>query len=365
MAMAEARTLATLAELKRNLIDLKHLPERTAYEQISQQYADRLQQWAVGHRQRKQERDCKRSHYRKILQGDALETMLNALNRESQQDSTEYRYLKQARTQALNPLAEAIAQADQQAQTLKRCYTDLSGRWQAQMQAAYFAAQAGAVQPLDVENLTLPILYQDEALIVVDKPAGLLSVPGRRYHLQDSVLSRLRYQLPNCSFLQLIHRLDQDTSGLLAVAIAADAHVALSQQFAQRQVHKTYEAILSRPIDTLSGSFCGTVELPLWSNPETRPRQMVDFQRGKPSRTDVRILTPGEQPRAELTPRTGRTHQLRVHTAHREGLNAPILGDALYGSSRPTERLHLHATALELVHPVTSEGLRFSSIAPF
>lgn len=358
-----------LAELKRNLLDLKSLPERTVYERLSRQYADRLHQLAVSHRQKKQVRDRKRSDSYKTLQGEALATVLDALNRESQQDSAECRCLKQARSQALSPLADAIAQADQQAQILKQRYADLTSEWRSQMQAAYFETQADAMQSLGVGNLTLPILYQDEALIVVDKPAGLLSVPGRRYHLQDSVLSRLRYQLPNCSFLQPVHRLDQETSGLLVIAIAADAHATLSQQFAQRQVHKIYEAILSRPINRFCGSpadsLSGIVELPLWSNPENRPRQTVDFQRGKPSRTDFKVLTPGEKPRVELTPRTGRTHQLRVHAAHLEGLNAPILGDALYGSSKLKERLHLHAAALEFVHPVTGAGLRFSSTAPF
>ncbi|MEL6813568.1 MAG: RluA family pseudouridine synthase [Cyanobacteria bacterium J06598_3] len=222
----------------------------------------------------------------------------------------------------------------------------------------------------------LLILYEDAFLKVVDKPAGLLSVPGRRYHQQDSVLSRLRYSLPEQSFLQLVHRLDQATSGLLVVATCAEAHAALSQQFAQRQVHKTYEALLSHPIDTASG----VIDLPLWPDPENRPRQRVDFQRGKPSKTAYRRLTSGDNPRVELVPYTGRTHQLRVHAAYAKGLNSPILGDGLYGSVKQDlaerglmedgwnaqpQRLHLHATRLEFVHPMTGEALCLKSVVPF
>lgn len=233
--------------------------------------------------------------------------------------------------------------------------------------------------PITTEVIApLPIVYQDEHLIVVDKPAGLLSVPGRRYHLQDSVLGRLRHQLPNPSFLRAVHRLDRDTSGLLVIAASADIHRALSQQFAQRQVHKTYEAILSGPFsDRFSRSrsgpaemAVGTVELPLRAHPEANPKQIVDFQQGKPSRTDFRLLTSGDFPKVELVPHTGRTHQLRAHAAHPKGLNAPILGDVLYstGANRAgpkSERLHLHATGLAFVHPVTNASLCFKSLSPF
>ncbi|MBE9069439.1 RluA family pseudouridine synthase, partial [Leptolyngbya cf. ectocarpi LEGE 11479] len=207
----------------------------------------------------------------------------------------------------------------------------------------------------------LTILYQDEALIVVEKPAGLLSVPGRRYHQQDSVLSRLRCQLPDNAFLQTVHRLDQATSGLLVLATSPSAHKALGQQFSQRQVHKTYEALLSHPIIIDSG----TIELPLWGNPDERPKQSVDETHGKPSMTQFQILQTGQHPRIQFVPHTGRTHQLRVHAAHPQGLNSPILGDSLYAQSEPATRLHLHATSIQLFHPVTREYLQFTSDAPF
>ncbi|MGD1899120.1 MAG: RluA family pseudouridine synthase [Phormidesmis sp.] len=237
--------------------------------------------------------------------------------------------------------------------------------------AFYQTARAGQIPaPLVQPTAPLPIIYQDQHLIVINKPGGLLSVPGRRYALQDSVLSRLHYQLPAQPFLQAVHRLDQATSGLLVVATSAHVHSTLSQQFAQRQINKTYEAILSRPITKLQNQDCGTLALPIWSNPEDRPKQTVNFKQGKPSRTDFKILTSGQQPRVKFTPHTGRTHQLRVHAAHPKGLDSPILGDTLYGKATNKEsfsqvRLHLHATSLEFAHPVSQKPLSFHSKAPF
>lgn len=215
-----------------------------------------------------------------------------------------------------------------------------------------------ATQPLQ----PLKILYQDEALLVVEKPSGLLSVPGRGSHKQDSLLSRLRQQLPELSGLQTVHRLDQDTSGLLVLAITSAAHAHLSHQFADRQVCKTYEAILSRPITAESG----VIALPLWGEPCDRPRQSVNQEQGKPSRTEFQRITLGPNPRVRFIPHTGRTHQLRVHAAHPLGLNAPILGDRLYGGGQvESDRLHLHAAALQFTHPVQQKPLCFTSPVPF
>ena len=205
--------------------------------------------------------------------------------------------------------------------------------------------------------LPLNIVYQDEMLMVVDKPAGLLTEPGRRYHLQDSMLSRLRYQFPRQAFLRAVHRLDQSTSGLLVVAATADAQAKLSLQFAQRQVVKTYEAILSKPVDTTEGM----IELPLYADPTQRPKQIVDALKGKPSKTAFRVVKAGRYPCVEFQPITGRTHQLRVHAAHFDGLNAPILGDALYGACEAQPRLYLHAAALEFIHPVSQSVLMLRS----
>ncbi len=211
-------------------------------------------------------------------------------------------------------------------------------------------------------HIDLPILYQDKALLVVDKPTGLLSVPGRTSQLQDSVLSRLRCQLTDYPFLKAAHRLDKGTSGVFVLAASPAVHQQLSHQFAQRQVQKTYEAVLARAVTMASG----VIDLPLWRNPRDRPKQSVDRQRGKPSRTEFHVLDASTNtPRVRFSPHTGRTHQLRVHAAHPDGLNSPILGDTLYGDKASTCRFHLHATSIQFTHPVTQKPLQFSSPVPF
>jgi tRNA pseudouridine32 synthase/23S rRNA pseudouridine746 synthase len=207
-----------------------------------------------------------------------------------------------------------------------------------------------------------PILYEDGYLIAVDKPAGLLSVPGRYGHRQDSVLSRLRHQLPAGAWLSPVHRLDQDTSGILLLARDTDTHRALSQQFQQRTVKKVYEAVVEGQIANPTG----TIDLPLWGNPHHRPRQTVDGQRGKPSQTTYRLLHQSvDTARVEFRPLTGRTHQLRVHAAHPQGLGTPIRGDRLYGKAQPYQRLHLHARELQVCHPHNGQTLYLGSIVPF
>ncbi|PZO22246.1 MAG: hypothetical protein DCF25_03360 [Leptolyngbya foveolarum] len=370
MALAEPQILSKLSWLKQRIVTLHQSPKRSTYEQMSRQYADQLKQLADSHRQRKQQRDRQRLHSHNHLPETELKKSLLILQQQSQQDGIERRQLKQNRDRALEPIAQEVSEVEQQIRELKRQYTTLSQNWQALMQQVYLATLASKEQHLKLEDVDrnlwqeecrLSILYQDEHLIVVEKPAGLLSVPGRRYTLQDSVLSRLCYQLPKGSFLAAVHRLDQATSGVLAIARSPQSHKALSQQFAQRQVHKTYEAILSRPINNISG----TISLPLWGDPETRPRQIVDTQKGKPSQTEFRMISNGEQPRIQFVPQTGRTHQLRVHAAHPNGLNSPILGDCLYKGLKPEKRLHLHAASLEFQHPITKTPLRFSSAVPF
>ncbi len=352
--LVESNVLATLQQLKRELMCLRQLAERTTYSQIAQQYTNRLQQLSDKHRERKRERDRKRTQYQTTLAGETLTNALNALKRESQQDSLERRRLKQEREKTLMPLTEEIAQAEQQIQLLKQQYDTISRQWSAYLQATYAREHCGREQ-------SLSILYQDDALIVVDKPADLLSVPGRRYHLQDSVLCRLRCQLSDYDFLQVAHRLDQATSGILVLAVSPETHKALGQQFAKHQVCKTYEAILRRPVSLAEG----VIELPLWSNPDDRPRQSVNADYGKPSVTHFKVLQAGENPRVEFVPHTGRTHQLRVHAAHPQGLNSPIVGDVLYGQPNQTGRLCLHGKSIRLIHPITQKRLHFTSEVPF
>ncbi len=200
-------------------------------------------------------------------------------------------------------------------------------------------------------NSLLPIIYQDEYLIAVNKPAGLLSVPGRYYHNQDSVISRLRNCLPNEKIIA-VHRLDQDTSGILLIARNLETYRQITQQFQQRQIHKVYEAVLSGLISVDQG----VIELPLWGNPRNRPYQEVNFQYGKLSVTSFKVINQviskqENYTRIEFVPLTGRTHQLRVHAADVRGLGIPILGDKLYGCSAGASRLHLHARELKFEHP--------------
>lgn len=210
---------------------------------------------------------------------------------------------------------------------------------------------AVAIEPLE-------ILYEDEWLIAVDKPAGLLSVPGRASDRQDSVLSRVRGVLPEGETLLAVHRLDQDTSGVLLLARDRHTYRHLSQQFAQRQVSKVYEALLA-------GQICqdaGVIDLPLGSDWNDRPRQKVDYESGKPSLTHFRVIDrDNSQTRVEFYPLTGRTHQLRIHAL--VGLGVAIWGDRLYGCA--ADRLYLHARELTVHHPHTGQRLQVRSQPPF
>jgi tRNA pseudouridine32 synthase/23S rRNA pseudouridine746 synthase len=206
----------------------------------------------------------------------------------------------------------------------------------------------------------LTLLFEDEWLVVVDKPEGLLSVPGREASLTDSVLTRLRARYPRATGPLLVHRLDLDTSGLLVAALDARTHATLQRQFLHRSVHKRYVAWVQ---GTVKGEQ-GTIDLPMRVDLDDRPRQIHDPVHGKPAVTEWRVLERTEgRTRVALFPHTGRTHQLRVHAAHPLGLGAPIVGDRLYG--HPGERLLLHAEALSFEHPATGQRVTFERPAPF
>jgi tRNA pseudouridine32 synthase / 23S rRNA pseudouridine746 synthase len=203
-------------------------------------------------------------------------------------------------------------------------------------------------------------VFEDDWLVVVDKPCDLLSVPGRTPELADSVLTRLRRRYPHATGPLLVHRLDLQTSGLLVAAKDAATHADLQRQFAARLVDKRYAAWL----DGAPAGERGVVELALRVDLDDRPRQIVDPVHGKPARTEWRVVERrAGRTRMVLVPRTGRTHQLRVHAAHPAGLGAAIVGDALYG--RPDDRLLLHAEALRFVHPRTGRPVIVRSPAPF
>lgn len=204
----------------------------------------------------------------------------------------------------------------------------------------------------------LDIVFEDEWLIVVNKPAGMLSVPGKDG--SDSVCSHIKIRYPNATGPLIVHRLDMDTSGLMIVAKTKEVHEALQKMFAERNVQKCYIAIL----DGIVPADEGLISLPLCLNPDDRPRQMVHPTYGKPSVTHYKVLKrTAHRTQIAFYPQTGRTHQLRVHAAHPEGLNAPIHGDRLYGQS--ADRLYLHAQSLAFIHPVTKKELLLEIIPDF
>lgn len=206
----------------------------------------------------------------------------------------------------------------------------------------------------------LEFLYIDDHLLVVNKPSGLLSVPGRGEGMDDCLVSRVQKRVPDAL---TVHRLDMDTSGLLLLARGAEMHRQLSRLFQDRQVDKRYLAV----VDGLLEPAEGEINLPLICDWPNRPRQIVDFNIGKPSLTRFRRLTQdlkNATSRVELEPVTGRSHQLRVHLS---ALGFPILGDDLYGgpAEHKAKRLLLHAMDLAFIHPSTATPLSFHCPAPF
>lgn len=194
----------------------------------------------------------------------------------------------------------------------------------------------------------LETMYEDDYLLVVNKPAGMLSVPGKGE--VDSVYNRIKTRYPQATGPLVVHRLDMATSGLLLIAKTKETHQNLQAQFKNRCVKKRYIALLDGRTDSEEG----IIELPLRLDPLNRPRQVADREHGKPAITRYRVLKYTENKTlVAFYPLTGRTHQLRVHAAHLEGLHCPIVGDELYG--RKAERLCLHAESLEFTHPVTGE----------
>ena len=207
-------------------------------------------------------------------------------------------------------------------------------------------------------------VFEDEYLVVVNKPSGLLTVPGRSAALQDCVVARLRARYPDATGPLVVHRLDLDTSGLLLVAKDLTTAKALQRAFAMREVQKQYVAWLDGEVREEHGH----IMLPLRPDIDDRPRNIHDPVHGKPAHTEWRVLVrESGRTRVLLTPHTGRSHQLRVHAAHPAGLNAPILGDRLYGHVPPDddERLLLHAERLAFRHPVTGDAVDVEAPAPF
>ena len=219
------------------------------------------------------------------------------------------------------------------------------------------------LQGLDVEENalekggeidSLEVVYEDDAIIVVNKPSGILSVPG--VVGGTSVQQWLREEYLHSNELFVAHRLDMATSGLLVAAKSMEAYKELQRQFAGREVKKEYMAIL----DGIPQRNEGVIELPLAADYENRPRQKVDYAAGKPAVTRYKVIGTVERGGRQCAvvcfePLTGRTHQLRVHAAHKEGLDCPIVGDALYGTA--ARRLMLHASRISFLHPLTGQSI--------
>lgn len=212
---------------------------------------------------------------------------------------------------------------------------------------------------MQVPSKNLEIVYEDPWLSVINKPAGILSVPGKEDAV--SVYSLTREQYPEADGPLTVHRLDMATSGLMLIAKTKRVHQNLQAQFKNRLVRKRYVALLEGIVPKDKG----TVDLPLCLNPLDRPRQMVHTEHGKPAITDYQVLErlDGKRTRIAFYPRTGRTHQLRIHAAHPLGLHCPIIGDELYGEK--ADRLYLHAEYLEFTHPITGETVRITKEAEF
>jgi tRNA pseudouridine32 synthase / 23S rRNA pseudouridine746 synthase len=432
VAAAETETIAALAAMKQELIELDRAPEREQYRLLAAEFSDRLAKLAIAHRQRKDWRDLERHRLTAILTDTQLTTALDRLTAQSRQDGRERRELKLERDAVLQPLAAIVEQIEQRMRELKQQRKVRSRQLQTQMHEAYrlmnflgtstslrelmpagiptgtgdccapkllhyaathqlkpiamaefwwgeptadkrqgefYGACAERCQPLmgfmlagttPHDDALLPIIYEDEYLIAVDKPSGLLSVPGRYLDRQDSVLTRIQ-QSYSTDRISTIHRLDRDTSGILLLARDRATYQHLTRQFHARQIQKVYAAILAGKLDRDNGS----IELPLWGDPNNRPLQAVDFDRGKPSLTKFQVIeTIDDRTRVEFIPITGRTHQLRVHAADDRGLGMPILGDRLYGC-KSIVRLHLHAKELTFTHPVSNQNIRLRIEVPF
>jgi tRNA pseudouridine32 synthase / 23S rRNA pseudouridine746 synthase len=437
----EARTSADLAMMKQELIGLDRSAERAEYQKLVAEFAAKLAQLTIDHRQRKVLRQQTREHLAATLPEMSLTLALNKLTVQSCQDGRERSQFIHDRNQVLQPLKQLLDENTDQIRALKQQRKIRSRQLQTQMHDTYrlmnflgtssslrelmptgmptgtgdccapkllhYAASNG-LKPIamaefwwgdgksdDKENqeprrkiqgafygaceercqplmgfmlaglstrsvdVKLAIVYEDEYLIAINKPAGLLSVPGRTIDLQDSVLTRLRKLYPE---IYPVHRLDRDTSGILLLARDQLTYRHLSQQFEHRQIHKVYEAILGGRTELKQG----LIDLPLWGDPGDRPRQQVNFDLGKPSLTKFQVLMEIDAyTRIEFMPVTGRSHQLRVHSADPRGLGVCILGDQLYGSQSEASRLHLHARELSFIHPQTLTRVLIKTQCPF
>ncbi len=205
---------------------------------------------------------------------------------------------------------------------------------------------------------SIETVYEDNAIIIINKPAEFLSIPGK--NVEDSVQLRMQLKYPEATGPMVVHRLDMSTSGLMLIAKTKEIHQYLQRQFIKRYVKKRYVAVL----DGIVEGDEGMIDLPLRVDLNDRPRQLVCYEHGKPAQTKWKVIERREHTtKIHFFPITGRTHQLRVHSAHPLGLNMAIVGDDLYGKS--DSRLHLHAELIEFTHPITRKIVHFEVAATF
>lgn len=208
------------------------------------------------------------------------------------------------------------------------------------------------------EGKNIEIIYEDDVLVVINKPAEFLSVPGK--FISDSVYQRVKELYPNATGPLIVHRLDMSTSGLMLIAKNEETYVKLQSQFIKRTIKKRYVALLDRVLEANEG----IIDLPLRVDLDDRPRQLVCYEHGKSAQTKWEVIEiKNHQTRVYLYPITGRTHQLRVHASHELGLNTPIIGDDLYG--KKGSRLHLHAEQITFIHPILEEEMTIKKEAEF
>jgi tRNA pseudouridine32 synthase/23S rRNA pseudouridine746 synthase len=208
------------------------------------------------------------------------------------------------------------------------------------------------------EGKDLSVVWEDEHIVIVNKPHEFLSVPGKQ--IEDSVLTRLQALFPEATELMVVHRLDMSTSGILIASKTMDIYKELQRQFAEREVKKRYVAWLEGTINENAG----WIDLPLRVDLDDRPRQLVCYEHGKPAQTRWKVIERKDgRTKVYFFPVTGRTHQLRVHAAHPLGLNTPMVGDDLYGQR--STRLHLHAERIEFKHPVSGKTIAVEVPAEF
>ncbi len=421
VAEAERSSLKALEQIKQKLKDFQSLPQKKEYLKLSQYYQEQIEALNFTHAQNRQLRNKTRAltpnqqALEQLEQDSRAETrakkqlkqqrdsVLRPLEAMINQADEQIKQLKQKRkfisSNLQNQLYQAYRLNNFQGESLSldswmpiptgtgECCLpkllhyaavnrlkplSLAEFWWGsslggKVSGQFYGACLERCQPLlgfllsGISNIDLPIVYEDPYLLVVDKPNGLLSVPGRYSTSQDSVENRLKLYYGEGQFVKAVHRLDQDTSGVIVIAKDPVTYQILLKQFASREITKIYEAVL----DGVTAIERGTIGLPLWSDPLNRPYQKVDWELGKPSITHFQLIAcDGLRSRLELIPETGRTHQLRMHVI--AGLGAPILGDRLYGSQNQKGRLYLHAKKICFQHPqLADKYLHLQSDVPF